>query len=158
MPAPISRRLIAQAIGTRLVDVTHATGYYGQIGALNGLPGVEDTPAGPPVKNDDDQRVRPYFVLEPGVGRPGTELDLGDALVDLDQPFTIRAVAGDIDDLLALIDRIDALLFRWAPVVDGFQCGPLRYPPGFVPPLLPDSQVQPPRLFSPLQYVLTAFS
>jgi hypothetical protein len=158
----IDRRQLAVAVATRLAGVTNATGYFGQIGAQNGLPGVSDTPAAPPVKvPGEDLRVTPYFIVEPGAGRHGDEADLADAYVDLDQPFTIRAAAGDIEDLLALINRIDDRLWRWSPgVLDGpdgpVVCGPLRPPPGFDPPILPDSSVQPPRMFSPLQYVLHA--
>lgn len=158
MTATISRRDLARAVGTRLLDVTNATGYYGQIGAKNALTEGDAAPATPPTKSATDLRVAPYFILEPGVGRPGDEVDMGDTLVDIDQPITVRAAAGDVDDLLALIERIDACLFRWAPTVDGLQCGPLRYPPGYEPPLLPDMTVQPSRLFSPLQYVLRAFT
>lgn len=156
-PAATSlRRALALAVATRLVGVTHATGYLGQIGAKNGLPSVADTPDKPPTKSATDLRVAPYFILEPGVGRPGDEVDLGDTLVDLDQPLTVRAAAGDIEDLLALIDRIDARLFRWAPTVDGVVCAPLRLPPGYTPPLLLDQSVTPARHYSPLQYVLHA--
>lgn len=162
MPS-ISRRTLALAVATRLVDVTNATGYLGQIGARNGLPGLENTPADPPTKGGTDQRVKPYFVLFPGVGSPSTEVDLGDSFIDLDVPFQITAAAGDTEDLLALVDRIHDCLYRWAPgvltdegvtpVVIG---GPLRTPPGYVPPVLTDTNVTPHRLYTPLQYVLTA--
>ena len=162
MSGRISRRQLALEVATRLVGVTNATGYLGQIGAEHGLPGVTGTPATPPVKvPGNDLRVRPYFIVEPGIGRHGDEADLADTWVDLDQPFTIRAAAGDVEDLLALVDRIDQLLWRWSPGVlegpDGpVVCGPMQPPPGFDPPLLPDAIVQPPRMYAPLQYVLHA--
>lgn len=153
----ISRRAVALAIGERLLQVTNATGYFGQIGALNGLPGATvSPPADPPPKGGPDKRVQPYFVLEPGAGTPRDELDLADTVVDLTIPFVVRAAAGDVEDLLALIDRIDALLYRWAPLVAGIRCGPLRPPPGAVPPLLVDDSFKPARHYTPLAYQLTA--
>lgn len=158
---PISRRLLAQAVGTRLVGVTNATGYFGKVSALTGLPGVVGTPDSPPPKSTTDPRVRPYFVVFAGAGTPGVagaeqETDLCDSFVDLTMPFQITAAGGDIDDVLALVDRIDALLFRWTPVVAGVQCGRLRPPPGYNPgPVLTDKDFTPHRLFTPLQYQLT---
>lgn len=157
----ISRRQLALAVGERLIAVTNATGYFGQIGESHPLPDGPDVPATPPKKSTNDLRVKPYFIVEPGAGTPGTEADLADTYVDLDMPFTIRAAAGDVEDLLALIDRLDARLFRWSPgVLDGVDgpvvCGPMRRPPGYVPPVLPDTTVTPQRWFAPLQYVLHA--
>lgn len=162
MPTPqIPRRLIAVAVATRLVGVTNATGYFGQISAKNGLPTGPTPPATPPSKSATDNRVAPYFIVEPGAGAPTGEADLGDTYVDAETLFTIRAAAGDIQDLLALIERIDARLYRWSPGVittaDGpVVCGPLRPPASYVPPLLLDQTMQPPRHFAPLQYQLTA--
>lgn len=160
MTVTISRHEVALAIGERLLQVTNATGYFGQIGALYGLPGAATAPPEQlPIKGGSDHRVKPYFVFEPGAGRPGLpdvdEVDLADTVVDLTYLFTVRAVAGDPEDLLALVDRIDGLLFRWAPSVAGVQCGPLRPPPGYVPPFLTDTTVKPWRHYSPLQYQLT---
>lgn len=158
----ISRRLLASAVAARLLGVTNATGYYGQIGRL--LPGAPDTtPLDPQPKSATDPRVRPYFVLYPGAGGQGPDPDAGDSAIDLTQPFRVTAAAGDIDDLLALIDRIDARLLHWTPDLgspagDGIHVGPLRRPPG-VPataPVLTDTQHTPVRLYTPLQYQLTA--
>lgn len=154
---PISRRLLTLAVGGRLVGVTNATGYIGQIGAQNGLPGISNTPADPPTKGNGDPRVRPYFILEPQAGTSTSEADLADTYVDLDWPFTVRAVAGDVHDLLALTDRIDALLWRWSPgEISGAQTGRVSRQPGYDPLVLPDRTVTPPRHFTPLQYRLTA--
>lgn len=153
----ISRRLVALAVATRLVGITNATGYYGKVSSLTGLPGVTGTPDNPPPKSESDARVRPYFVLFPGAGTPGPEVDLGDSLLDLDLPFQITAAGGDLNDVLALADRIHDRLYRWAPVVDGHQCGPLRVPPGYSPGVvLTDRDFTPHRLYTPLQYQLTA--
>lgn len=161
--ARIPRRRIAVAVATRLAGVTNATGYFGQIGAKNGLPGVTGTPATPPPKSATDTRVAPYFIVEPGAGTIGDEPDLADTFIDLDQPFIVRAAAGDIQDLLALVERIDALLWRWSPGViatdDGpVVCSPLQPRPGYTPPLLLDQSVSPARHFTPLEYLLRAHS
>lgn len=153
----ISRRALLNAVGTRLVAVTNATGYVGQIGAMYGLPGITGTPADPPPKSSSDPRIRPYFILEPGAGAPTGEADIADCYVDLDWPFTVRAVAGDPNDLLALIDRIDALLWRWSPgQVGDAHTGRVLHQPGYMPPVIPDTNQTPHRHFSPLQYRLTA--
>lgn len=156
----ISRRLLLVAIATRLAAVEHATGYMGQIGAKYGLPGVAGTPEEPPTKSGTDLRVQPYFILEPGIGRPMVGEDsLGgpaDTFRDVDAPYVVRAAAGDVQDLLALVDRIETALRGWVPAVAGFQCGPVVPQPGYDPPLLPDNAITPPRFFTPLQYRLTA--
>ena len=159
----IDRRLILVAIATRLATVENAVGYVGQIGAKNGLPGVTPTPEEPPAKSPTDLRVTPYFILEPGIGHPLTgEASAGgpyDAFRDVDAPYVVRAAAGDVNDLLALVDRIDAVLRPaggWAPTVAGFQCGPVVPQPGYDPQLLTDNDITPPRSFTPLQYRLTA--
>lgn len=154
---PISRRLLLNAVATRLVAVTHATGYVGQVGAHNGLPGVTGTPGDPPRKSPTDPRVAPYFVLEPQAGTESDEGDLGDCLVDLDWPFTVRAAAGDTADLLSLVDRIDALLWRWSPgQVGDAHTGRVMHQPGYTPPIVTDTTQTPHRLFTPLQYRLVA--
>ena len=160
MPS-IPRRLIGRAIAARLVGVTNATGWYGQIGAKYPLIPGQTVPATPPPKSATDNRVAPYFIVEPGIGAPTGEVDLGMSLVDSVPTFTIRAAAGDPDDLLGLVERIDALLHRWSPGVitttDGpVVCGPLLVPGGYEPPFLTDNTVSPPRHYSPLQYQLTA--
>jgi hypothetical protein len=154
---PISRRALGNAIGARLLTVTHATGYYGQIGRA--LPGaLTPPPANPLPKSDLDERVQPYFILFPGLGSPvDDQVDLGDSNVDLDWPFGITAAGGDAEDVVALVDRIHDALHRWAPTVAGIQCGPIRVPAGYrVDRLLADRNTTPERLFLPLLYQLTA--
>ncbi|CAI9417368.1 hypothetical protein [Nocardioides sp. T2.26MG-1] len=161
MPA-ISRRLLLVSLATRLQSVTNATGYVGQIGAKNGLDPTVAAPADPPTKSATDLRVKPYFILEPGIGAPlAGEASAGgpvDAFRDDDAPWTVRAAAGDVSDLLALVDRIDAALNGWTPDpgVAGVIAGPLVPQPGYRPPLLSDNGVAPPRFFTPLQYRLIA--
>lgn len=149
----ISRRLLSNAIAARLAGVTNATGFYGQVGrALDGTLGVDPQP-----KSATDPRVKPYYVLFPSAGQPGPDPDLGDCNVDLTAPFQLTVAAGDIEDLLAAIDRIDARLFRWIPTLAGAVCGPVKPPPGFSPgPVLTDTNHTPNRLYVPLLYQLTA--
>lgn len=154
-----SRRLIANAVAGRLAGLAPATiGYYGAIGRPLTSPAPAGWVADPPPKSQQDQRVQPYFVLYPGAGSDGPDANLGDESIDLTAPFQVTAAAGDIEDLLALIDRIDTRLNRWAPAVADLICGPLRPPPGFNPGPTPlvDKQYSPSRLYVPLQYQLTA--
>lgn len=146
---PISRLALATATMQRLTDtVGHATGYYGEIG--QGLPGTT-VPAKPPA--DPDGRVHPYYVLYPSPGTPSGDDDLGDTHEDLDWLIQVTAAAGHLHDLVALIDRIDAALYRWRPVVDGIACTGLKPPPGFDPGTARrDTDVTPPRMYLPLQY------
>lgn len=157
---PISRRALAGAVAARAVGVTNATGYFGQIGEMNGLPGVTDTPADPPTKAAGDLRVKPYFVVFPGAGEPGNEDSVGgptDAFVDLDWPIQITAAAGDIDDLLGLVDRIHDRFFRWSPgLLGAVLTGHLAVPAGYRPGVLTDKTVTPYRLYVPLLFQLTA--
>lgn len=157
----INRRLVTNAIGERLATITHATGYYGQVGRpLPGQALVQDggtIPADPPTKSPDDLRVRPYFVFFPSPGTPGSEVDLADTHVDLQLNLQVTAAGGDVADVLALVDRIHDALFRWAPTVPGVVCGPLRYPFGWNPgPVRTDRDFVPARLYVPLQYQLIA--
>lgn len=183
MPAypPIPHRPLAAAVAARLVALTNATGWVGQISARTGLPGVDDTPGGPIAKSDTDARVQPYFVLYPGLGNPVAEQDLGDQSVDVDIPVTVTAAAGDVEDLLALVGRIDTLLWRWvpdglgwfvydpttpawlwAPSPDGYAeatpilAGPLRPIPDAPRQLLLDESVDPSRHYVRLEYALRA--
>lgn len=153
---PVSRRLAFGAIATRLSTVTNATGYYGQIGRPIILPAPAGWVADPPVKSADDPRVRPYYVLYPGSGGDGPDrpvLGLDDGL---SLPWDVTAAGGDVDDVLALIDRIDAQLVGWVPAVVDVVFGRVIRLPGSRSPLLPDKAVSPERQFSRLQYVVDA--
>jgi hypothetical protein len=152
-----SRRLLGGAVAARLATMSLTTvGYYGAIGR----PLVQPTPSGwvpdPPAKTDGSGHVQPYFVLYPGGGGDGPDADLADTATDLTDLYRITAAAGDVDDLMALVDRIDALLNRWTPTVTGVVCGQLKPPAGYSAPLLYDPQFTPNRPYVPLQYQLTA--
>lgn len=146
--AGISRRLLATAVMTQLATVTNATGYYGEVGI--GLPGTT-VPATPPA--DADGRVKAYYVLYPSPGTPSPDQDLADEHEDLDWLIQVTAVAGYQQDLMALLDRIDGVLYRWRPVVAGIACSGLMPPLGFDPgPARRDTDFTPNRLYVPLQY------
>lgn len=150
--ATVSRRTLVAAIAERLEQVTNATGYYGQVGRrLDGTLGDDPAP-----KSPTDPRVAPYFVLYPGTGTPGPDEALGDCHQDITATVLVTAVAGDVDDLLGLVDRIHNVLHLWAPTVPGVVCGRLKPLPGYEAAQLVDHQVQPPRLFVPLRYQFAA--
>ena len=150
---PVDRRLLSGAIATRLLGVANAAGYYGQIGrGLDGTLGGEPQP-----KSSDDPRIAPYFVFYPGAGGDGPDLEVAQLDDDITQGFSITAVAGDVDDLLALVNRINARIYLWSPTVAGHVCGRITYPLGFQPSgHLVDRQFEPNRLYVPMQYQLTA--
>lgn len=150
----MSRRLVADAIATRLVGVTHAVGYYSQIGRA--LPGAVDTPHDPPAKSPTDPRVAPYLIFWPGAGGDGPDPQLCGRTSGVSGDFAVTAAAGDIDDLLALIDRIDARLLGWTPTAAGVTASArITRRPGYVPPILTDPTKQPERLYARLEYLHT---
>ncbi|HEY0889370.1 MAG TPA: hypothetical protein VGE38_07155 [Nocardioides sp.] len=162
MTAP-SRRAIANSVATRLVSVAKATGYYGQIGRpLPGQALVSDggtVPDDPQPKDplNGDMRVKPYFILYPGAGSPSDELAVADTITDLVMPLPITAAAGDIEDLLALCDRILGVFDTWRPAIDGVAFDRVRFPLGYVPgQYLTDDQFKPARLYIRLPLQLTA--
>lgn len=150
-------RLVANSIGIRLTGVGNATGYYGEIGrALPGSTGV--TPQTPPTKSDTDLRVKPYFLYTPALRSPGPDPTLGGCDTGGLFRFSITAVGGDVDDLLALVDRIENRLLRWvpggiAPVV----AGPVTHPLGYQASLpLTDRGVTPHRYFTAIPFEVAA--
>lgn len=131
---------LVAAVRTRLATVTNATGYD--------LEAVDV-----PLQPNSGGRAAPYWVLTPGLGSPGSELDLGDTTVDVDWLIQVTCAAGNTDDLTLLVDRVHVALFRWAPTVSGLVCGPFKPPPGYRPEVQTDRSVTPHRPFVPLQYV-----
>lgn len=153
----VSRRLVGNAIAARVATLTPSTiGYYGQIGRA--LPGLADTtPADPPVKSSTDPRVVPYFILYPSLGGDGPDKALCSTSPDgRTHTFRITAAAGDVEDLLALVDRLDVRLLGWVPTISGAPFpGPIVQLPGYEPPLLTDQTVTPARPYALLQYQIT---
>jgi len=154
--APVSRRIVFGLVAIRLLGVTNAYGYYGRIGRALTDPAPAGWVPDPPPKSADDPRVQPYFVLYPGAGGDGPDTPLVGVDDGLDLAWQITAAGGDVEDALALIDRLDALLIGWIPVSAGLSFGRVMRLPGTRPQLLPDKTVSPERTFAPLQYVLTA--
>lgn len=137
----IDRRALAAAVKARLDTVTNATHWLGE--PTDPLPTIAGS----------DGRVQPYTILWAGAGTPTLEQDAADTAVDLDWLIQVTCAGGYVDDVLALVTRVDAALYRWAPTVDGLVCGPLRPPTGFDPgPVRLDRDVTPHRPFVPLQY------
>lgn len=128
---------LAAALKARLEAIANATVFVSE--AVN-VPVIRDGIA------------KPYVVLHPGAGDPLPEPDLADAGVDLAWLFSVTCAAGLTGDLLQLVDRVNAGLFRWVPVVEGLVCGQLHTPPGFSAPLLLDRTVSPHRPYVPLQF------
>jgi hypothetical protein len=135
----VELRPLAAAVKAQLETVANATGYVNEAVAV-------------PLLANGDGRVEPYWVFHPGGGDPEIERDLADCAVELDWAFQVTCGAGFVEDLQALVDRVNVALFRWVPLVDGLVCGPLRPPPGFRPPLLLDRTVSPHRPYMPLQF------
>lgn len=156
---PVSRRLVYNQVAARLVGVTNAIGYYGQVGRPLTLP---DPPPGwvadPVVKDEEtsDLRVQPYFVLFPGAGGDGPDQPLCDTDGALTLDWFVTVAGGDVDDVLALLDRVDARLLRWAPTVAGHGFGQVTRFPASSAPILPDRTLKPERLFARPQYQLVA--
>lgn len=145
--------VIAQAVAVRLTAVANATGYYGAVGRP--LVMGSGTPTEPPAYPDG--RVKPYFVLFPS--GPGTSPDPSAGGCDTGAVvrFSITAAGADTDDVLALIDRIEARVLGWTPVVTGYACGRVRHPLGYVPtPILPDRDVKPVRMFTAVPFEVAA--
>lgn len=105
---------------------------------------------------DSAGHVQRYWVLHPFFGLPGSEHDLADTVIDLDWTFQITVAAGFPRDAYALATRIDELVYRWAPDIEGYECGRCQPPPGYDPGnARPDDSVKPTRFFLPLQYRTT---
>lgn len=156
MPTLVSRRTVFGLIATRLTGVTHAQGYYGRVGRPLTMPAPVGWLAEPPAKSTDDPTVQPYFVVYPGAGTDGPDLPLTGPDGGLGLDWGVTAAGGDVEDVLALVDRIDALLIGWQPATAGVSFGLVGRLPGTRPPVLPDRNVNPERVFVPLQYSLTA--
>lgn len=104
----------------------------------------------------DQIHVQRYWVLHPWGGNPDVEHDLADVNVQLGWGFQVTVAASYARDVYDLATSIDGALFRWAPVVGGYECGRLHPPPGYDPgPVRPDTAFTPHRFWLPLQYQTT---
>lgn len=147
-------REFSNAVAVRLSGMTPAAfGYYGTIGR----PIAVGDPVDPPAKGPHDPRVQPYYVLYPGTGSDGPDQSLCRTTPD-GTTITLRitAAAGDVEDFLALVDRINGQLLGWAPLLaDHPFTGPVKRLPGYEAPMLNDASMSPPRLYALLQYQAT---
>lgn len=157
---PVSRRLVYDAIATRLVTVGNAAGYYGQLGRPLTLTPPSGWVPDPVVKDEasGDMRVTPYFVVFPGAGTDVGDQPLCATDGGLGLDWFVTVAGGDVDDVLALLDRVDAALLGWAPTVTGHVFDLATRFPGSRSPIIPDRTVTPERLFARPQYALSANS
>lgn len=155
---PVSRRLTYDQVAARMVGVTNALGYFGQVGRALTLPAPVGWVPDPVVKDEanGDLRVKPYFVLFPGAGADGPDQPLCDTDGALALDWYVTVAGADIDDVLDLLDRVDNRILRWAPVVAGHAFGQVTRFPASRSPVLADTTVSPPRLFARPQYQLIA--
>lgn len=140
----LRRKLITDAVVTQAKTLPNVQVFRGEI---------DDPVATLP----NSSRVNRYIVIYPFGGDPGPDRELSDTAIDLDYGFQATVVAGYATDAEYLIDQTYALFYRWIPAVTGLVFGSFRPPTGYDPgPMRRDDDVQPPRFWSPLQFVTTA--
>lgn len=133
-----SRKDLAVATEARLRTIANVSRYVG------------DVPTTPPTITVTDLRVKPYWVLYTGVGRPVDARFVGPT-VGNSWGFQVTAAAGRMSDLNQLIDAIVAKLDRWNPFPD--ECRPCRMDQDFIPgPALRDDDFKPVRFWTPLPF------
>jgi hypothetical protein len=109
----------------------------------------------PLIANSD--RVARYLVVYPLGPADGPDGALDDQPVDGTYAWQINCVAGFFADCEILIGKVDAQFNRWTPAVTGVVCGAMRPPAGYQPGAIrPNTEVQPPRYWLPLQYQTVA--
>lgn len=158
-PAPLSRRLITDQILARLTAGLAPVQVFDAelLDRTTGQPVTAPVITGPDGQPDPSGRVAKHTVLYPWPGDPSTDADLADAHVDLDLIYQVNAIAGWRPDCEQLIDDVDAVLHRWAPVIEGAECSGMRPPVGFRPGAIRRIDAErpaPPRFWVPLQYQL----
>lgn len=132
-----TRVQLATAVEARLRTIANVAGYIGKV-----------DPA-PPTIDAQDLRVRPYWVLHTGVGRPEDQRITGD-LVGSDWSFIVTAAAGRPGDLNRLFDAVVDTLSGWRPFVETSRCWlDADYTPD-MPPW--DTDVTPARVFLPMRF------
>jgi hypothetical protein len=129
---------MADSVVARLAELTHDQAYETE---------AKDVPL-----LENSSLAAPYYVVHFGAGDPVVEPDLAGCAVELDWDFQVTCAAGVTTDVLALVDRVMAKLFRWTPVVAGFSPGRLTVPPGYKPSVQLDRQVTPHRPYVALQF------
>ncbi len=145
-PSVIARDAVAAAVRARLeAEVSSVRGYDLEAIDVPLIPG-------------SGSRAEPYWVFTPMPGTPSGEDDLADTVVDLEFLFQVTCAAAELMDLMTLVTRVDAALFRWSATIPGLSCGRFKPPAGYQPPALLDRTVQPHRPYVPLQYTARIFT
>jgi hypothetical protein len=144
LPA-IRGQKISDAVEARLNTLTGVTVYRSEVATT------------PPTVANSGGRVAPYVVLYPAATTPTDDLDLADTTSDCSYAMQLTCVAGYSPDCEYLVDRVQALIFRWAPTVAGVAFASFRPPVGYQSgPVRRDQDVSPPRFWVPLQFVIPA--
>lgn len=147
----IPRKKLGDLVIAHAETLTGVKVYRGQVDSA--LPIIQTNGA-----NDPSGRVAPYLVFYLGAGAPSLEEDVADANVDLLWSFQVNCAAGFEQDCARLIDRVDALFYRWSPPrgsIPGLVFGRMKPPPGYDPgPVRLNDAVNPPRFWLPRQYQL----
>lgn len=108
-----------------------------------------EVPETPPL--DPDGRVHPYAVMWGDIGtRVNSSLALDSA--DMDWPFQVTCVGGDINRCLWAVDKVCAALVDVSPVVAGRSVWPIRQEAAGPDKPIRDDKVQPPRWYVPLLF------
>ena len=103
----------------------------------------------PPV--DDGGTVLGYAVFYPGAG-DATPNNLAGAPGQLLWTFQVTCAGGDRGYTSWVVDTVRGLIDGKTLTVAGTRVGIMRAPLGYTPPMLINSEVQPPRISVPLQY------
>jgi hypothetical protein len=140
----ITRKQLADAVEDRLATIPNLQHYRGSV------------PTTPPTISSDDLRVKPYVVLFPGAGMPGSDPRLAGDSNGLGWSFQLTCVSGRQTDVEQLVDVVTNAFELWTlipnpPLTDGRVVGRCRQinDPGTP---VPDKGQTPPRFFTALIY------
>lgn len=112
MAAAVPRRILVAALEAR-ATIPNVTTYVRKVGLVLG----EDDPVPPPTISADDLRVRPYLVIYPSPGGPGSDERLGGDIVDLATTFQLTCATGDESAIDPFVDIVTDLFDEWRPVL-----------------------------------------
>lgn len=116
---------------------------------------VFDSIVNPAPAIDEAGVVKGYAVLHPGAG-DATPNNLAAQPGQLLWQFQVTCAGGNRTYATWVVDTVRGLLDGKTLTVAGTKVGLMRPPFGFNPPTLTDTDVQPPRVWVPLQYQLLA--
>jgi len=157
MGSAIPRRVVTDALVTRLETIPNLTVYLRRVGFVRGVtdaPGGQEVP--PPTVSVTDRRVRPYVVVYPTAGM-NAHPRLDYAVPGLVWDVQLTCVAGDESAIDPVVDLVTGCLDGWRPVFPGpydqVVNGPFAAVPGYDPgPVRRDDDVTPARFWTPLEY------